>query len=190
LVRPGDEEAFLLPLDIDILPGIGPRSAELLRERGVRTIGDLRRCDDVWLRQVFGRRGPELRERAASIDHSPVTPQRETRSVSAETTMAEDVDDPGALREQMLRLAERVGDRLRKDGLLGKTVSIKLRLADFTTFTRQTTLKVPTNDAGEITRASLRLLERELAPGRRFRLLGAGVSNLADSFQLPLFPLE
>ncbi|MFH1140187.1 MAG: DNA polymerase IV [Chloroflexota bacterium] len=138
LVRPGDEAAFLAPLEIDRLPGVGPRSATVLKERGVKTLGELSACDEVWLRQTFGRRGRELRERATGIDYSPVTPYRETRSVSEETTMAEDVGDESVLLETARELAAGVATRLKELGLMGRTVSIKLRLADFRTFTRQT----------------------------------------------------
>jgi len=190
LVKPGEEATFLNPLSIDLLPGVGPKSGAVLKERGIKTMGDLATCDEEWLARNFGRRGPELKERAVGVDRSLVSTHRETKSISAETTMAEDVEDEAVLLERMEGLAKRVARQVKGTGLLARTVSIKLRLADFRTFTRQITLPVPTNDAEEIYAVSLRLLRRELEPGRKFRLVGIGVANLGDSFQLPLFPLE
>ncbi|MDP2934897.1 MAG: hypothetical protein Q8O86_00200 [Dehalococcoidia bacterium] len=109
---------------------------------------------------------------------------------SEETTMPEDVSDEGVLLGKTRELAAGVGIRLKEQGLMGRTVSIKLRLADFRTFTRQTTLRTPTNDESDIAGVAESLLKRDLGPGKEFRLVGVGVSNLADSFQLPLFPLE
>jgi len=190
LVRPGDEASFLSPLDVDLLPGVGPRSAAVLKERGVKSLGDLAACDDEWLRQTFGRRGRELQERAIGIDYSPVTPDREVKSVSEETTMSEDVGDESALLERTRELAAGVAARLKEHGFMGRTVSIKLRLADFRTFTRQTTLLTPTNSEGAIYKAAEGLLKKEVSPSRKFRLVGVGVANLASSYQLPLFPLQ
>ena len=189
LVKSGDERPFLAPLEIGLLPGVGPKSEEVLKEHGIKTMGDLAACEEEWLRKTFGRRGPELCGRALGIDHSPVTSHREVKSISAETTMPEDVDDEAALLDMMRGLVQRVATRLQRQRLLGRTVSIKLRLSDFQTFTRQATLAIPTNDTEEIFGISRHLLQRELEPGRRFRLVGVGVANLDNSFQLPLFPL-
>ena len=190
LVQAGETASFLAPLAIDILPGVGPRSAAVLKGHGIDTMGELARCDEAWLRQMFGRRGPELKERALGVDRSPVTPHRETRSVSAETTMPQDVESETTLAGHIEELARSVAERLQGKGLVGKTVWIKLRLADFRTFTRQTTLRVPTSDARTISMMARELLRREMQPDRKFRLVGVGVTNLCDSFQLPLLPLD
>jgi DNA polymerase-4 len=182
LIEPSKEAEFLSPLKIDLLPGIGPKSSALLNEKGLSTIGDLARLDDEWLIKVFGKRGPELKERANGVDHSAVSTDRETKSVSAETTMATDVEDPAELLEILHGLVNRVTPRLQRQGLMGRTVFVKLRLANFQTFTRQTTLAVPINDDGTILAVAQTLLENELEPGRKFRLVGAGVTNLGQSF--------
>ena len=186
LVKEGDEQAFLAPLDVDMLWGVGPKTAEALKKHGISTIGHLAACDEGWLKLNFGKRGPEMRSRAVGIDNQQVTPHQDTKSVSAETTMPVDVDKEVVLLEQMERLSQGVAIRLGKEGLKGKTVSVKLRLADFTTFTRQRTLPAPTDEVDTICRAASELLRRELSPGRRFRLIGVGVSNFRDDYQLSL----
>ena len=114
---------------------------------------------------------------ARGIDDSPVIVERETKSVSAETTFPRDVDDPKVLEAGVRKLAERTARRLQGSGLRGRTIKLKLRLADFTTFTRQSTITRPTDAAEVIVAEASRLLARELHAGRRFRLLGVGVSN-------------
>ncbi|MFQ5933868.1 MAG: DNA polymerase IV [Dehalococcoidia bacterium] len=188
LVRPGEESDFLAPLDVEMLWGVGPKSAEVLRGHDVNTIGDVVNLDEAWLRNTFGKRGPELKERALGLDHGPVTPHRETKSVSAETTMARDISDESVLRRQIRELAEDVAARLHGEELKGKTIHVKLRLADFTTFTRQTTLPTPTDDVEIIFRTAWELTQPELAPRRKFRLLGVGASNFQTVFQLALVP--
>ena len=188
LVPPGDEQAFLAPLDVEMLWGVGPKTAEAFRKHGVSTIGHLAACDEGWLRLNFGKRGPELKDRALGRDNEQVTTDRDTKSVSAETTMQVDVEDEGVLLEQLERLTQGVAMRLQKEGLRGKTVAVKLRLSDFTTFTRQSTLPTPTDEADAIFTAGYKLLSRELGPGRRFRLVGIGVSNFRDDYQLTLLP--
>ena len=106
--------------------------------------------------------------------------------MSAETTFSSDISDPIELREVLTRLTERVAKHLERKGLLGRTVSVKLRLADFTTFTRQGTLPVPTHEESELLEQGWRLLSNELTPGRSFRLLGVGVSGFGSIQQLPL----
>ena len=188
MITPGEERQFLAPLDVEMLWGVGPKTATVLREHGVNTMGELASCEDDWLRNAMGKRGPELQERAAGIDHQRVTPHHETKSVSAEVTMAQDVDNESHLSEQLDGVARRVATRLQKSGLKGKTVYVKLRLADFTTFTRQMTLLAPTNEPDVIVQVSWDLLRRELRTGRRFRLVGVGVTNFHDTLQLPLLP--
>ncbi|MFQ5860441.1 MAG: DNA polymerase IV [Dehalococcoidia bacterium] len=189
LINPGEERAFLAPLDVEMLGGVGPKTAAVLREYSINTLGQLATCDEAWLGHTFGKRGPELRERARGIDLQRVAPERETKSVSAESTMPQDVEDESALREEMQGLVQSVSRRLQRTGLKGKTVYIKLRLADFTTFTRQMTLLSPTDEAEVIFQVAFDLLRRELKPGRRFRLVGVGVTNFQGGFQLAMSQL-
>ena len=186
LVGPGEECSFLAPLDVGILSGVGPKSGAVLSEHGVKTLGDLAACEEAWLRRAFGKRGPELKQRASGTDHHPVTPHREAKSISAEVTMPRDVDDAAVLREQIEELSRHVAVRLEREGLVGRTIFVKLRLADFSTFTRQATLPVPTNEVETVIRVANELLRRELRPGQKFRLIGVGVTGFRGLSQLAM----
>ena len=193
VVPAGGEGAFLAPLAVRKLWGIGPKTAERLEAEGVHTIGQLAARPEEWFTQRFGKRGPEIRLMANGQDDHPVVTEREAKSVSAETTLAEDVSDLEELRAIVRRLSERVERHLGGDGLQGRTVTLKLRLADFTTFTRQVTLPSPVWTADQISDVAQAILEREAGPGRWFRLLGVGVSHFGpapESPQLALFGEE
>ena len=191
LVAPGAERETLAPLSVGILNGVGAKTSETLSAHGVATLGDLASRDAEWLRQTFGRRGPELRERAMGIDDSTVSQHRETKSVSSEETMHRDTGEESELVRRVEEMAQGVASRLRRHDLAGKTITLKLRLSDFTTLTRSRTLRAPTADAEVIAPVACDLLRRELGPSRRFRLVGVGVSGFQDAPdapQLPLFP--
>ena len=181
VVRPGDEAEFLAPLPAGKLWGIGPKTAERLHQEGVETIGQLAVQDPEWFLRRFGKRGDHLRAKALGLDREPVHTEHVTKSVSAENTFATDLVDPEEIRQELVRLAGRVARRLERHDLRGRTVTVKLRLADFTTFTRQATLPGYTCAEATISEAAWRLAALELAPGRAFRLLGVGVSSLADT---------
>jgi hypothetical protein len=156
----------------------------------VTTIGELAERPLPWLIMRFGLRGEWFHRLANGIDDRPVEVTRETKSISAEVTFAADVSDLETLRAAVIEQARRVGGQLGKASMRARTVQIKLRLADFTTFTRQRTLPVATNAAAMIEAAALELLEIEVGRGRQFRLVGTGVSNLLQSetaAQLSLF---
>jgi DNA polymerase-4 len=180
VVPPGGERQFLAPLPVQSLWGVGPKTAERLAGDSITTIGDLAGQSEEWARSRFGARGLYFLNLARGIDDSPVMVEHETRSVSTETTFPRDVDDPKALEASLRKLAENTARRLRASGLKGRTIKLKLRLADFTTFTRQATIARPTNAAEVILAEASRLLARELHAGRRFRLLGVGVSDLRE----------
>ena len=193
MVQPGDEQGFLGPLDVSMLWGIGPKTTITLEKYGIRTIGDLAARDENWLESALGKRGPELKASALGLDDRQVTPYHETKSVSAETTLTTDVEDEAALTQELATLTRQVAERLDRAELQGKTISIKLRLADFTTFTRQTTLPSPVSDEASIYEVARTLLSRETEPGRWFRLIGVGISNFQEASQLALLlrrPLE
>ena len=190
LVAPGAERAFLAPLPIRDLWGVGPATADRLAKAGVKTIGELAERPLPWLIERFGVRGEWFYRLARGEDDRPVNTNREAKSISAEQTFAEDIADPAALADVVREQAARVARRLRKARLRSRTVQLKLRLADFTTFTRRRTLSVATDDAGLIESAALGILAAEAVDGRRFRLIGTGVSNLVESeaaAQLSLF---
>ena len=177
LVKPGEERGFLAPLDVGMLWGIGPKTAAILSNHGIRTIGDFVGHDEKWVTAVLGKRGPELRASGLGLDNRKVTPHQETKSVSAETTLPQDVGEEELLIQELSILAKSVAERLGRAELRGKTVQVKLRLADFTTFTRQMTLASPVNSEATIFKVARILVSREMKPGRKFRLIGVGVSN-------------
>ena len=188
VVPPGSESGFLAPLAVGRLWGIGPKTAARLAREDIRTIGDLAARPEEWFQLRFGKMGPHLRELAMGRDDTEVQVERDTKSVSAETTLAEDTDDPDVLLELVDRLSERVARRLMRSDLEGRTVKVKLRLADFTTFTRQKTLAAPVQSPEDVTKAAGALVRAELQPGRLFRLVGVGVAGFDYPEEQPLQP--
>ena len=177
------------PLPVRVIPGIGSKTLARLERVGVTTVGDLRTAADRDLEPVFGRFTQRTRDRAAGIDHRPVQPSRADKSISAETTFDTDLAERNALRRQLLRLSERTASRLRAKELIAGTVQVKIRQADFTTHTRQSSLRPPGNGTEAIYAAATRLLDDWLAehPDARIRLLGVGGSELARDAQPDLF---
>ena len=160
------------------LSGIGPKAVELLRQEGIETIGQLARQPAEWFSRVFGKRASSVQARALGVDRDPVQPTRATKSVSAETTFPSDLSSAEDLYPELARLCGRVARSLERKGIKGKTVNVKLRLADFTTFTRQVTLPEPASSEEQLLETAWGLVEKELSPGRAFRLIGAGMSSL------------
>ncbi len=189
VVPPGQEAEFLAGLAVSKLWGIGPKTAERLNRERIETIGDLAAQPPEWFVQRFGQRGGGIRARAMGKDQDPVQTERETKSISAENTFVTDLGEPERLYEELTILAGSVARHLDAKGLQGKTVTLKARLADFTSFTRQMTLPTPTDSEQLILEMAWRLLSQELSPERTFRLLGVGVSNFEaeEQLQLPLF---
>ena len=192
VVAPGEEREFLAPLPVGKLWGIGPKTGQRLKADGIETIGDLASRSTGWFQRRFGKRALDVQSRALGEDREPVRTEREAKSVSAETTFATDLSGEDTLYPHLTRLAGRVAQHLEGKQLKGKTVTVKARLADFTTFTRQTTLPYSSGSDAVILETAWRLFSRELTPGRSFRLLGVGVSGFGEQeeFQLPLFGEE
>lgn len=180
LVPPGEEAAFLAPLPCDALWGVGPKTGARLADLGMHTIGDIAQQSPKTLQRIFGKHGHDLALRARGIDTRPVETQQERKSISQEITFDRDVADAAKLHATLRSLAEGVSRDLRRKRLMGTTVKLKLRWADFTTPTRQMTLAQPTDDAQQIYAAALHLFERLWLAGRPVRLLGVGVSGLDD----------
>lgn len=188
IVAPGREAEFLAPLDIQVLWGIGPKTAEHLRARGFSTIGQIANLTDEELKLYFGTHGESMRDHARGIDNSTVHTYGELKSVSNEITFHEDSAELDFLLNKLRYLADKVGYRLRKKNLAGSVVSIKLRYSDFTTLTRQQSLKNLTDLDDEIFACAKKLLIDNLTPGREVRLIGVGVSNLNEpARQLSMF---
>jgi DNA polymerase IV len=188
VVPPGSEARFLAPLSIRLLPGVGPRAEERLRAAGVETIGALAAFQDLELKAVLpGSVGTLLRDRARGIDPRDLDLEVEQVSVSAEDTFARDVSERAVLHAEVRRLSELVSERLRSSGLSGRTVTAKLRYADFSIRTRSTTLAAAVDESDLIADVACGLLDRGLRdrPGA-LRLVGVGVSSLSPYRQLTL----
>lgn len=178
----GQEAEFLAPLPCAELWGVGPKTAERLAALGLHTIGDLARWPEADLVRRFGKNGHDLAQHARGIDQRPVITQRETKSISQETTFVRDVYDGAELRRTLQGQAEGVSRTLKRKRLTGTTVKLKLRWADFTTVTRQTTLNQATDDAGQILSAANQLFEK-IWQGQPVRLLGVGVAGLGTELR-------
>jgi len=189
VVPPGEEAAFLAPLPIEELWGVGQVAARRLHDLGVRTIGDLAALPREALVCAFGSFGNLLHEHARGIDHGPVVPESRRRSLSREETFACDITDEGELERVLLRLSDEVAARLRRHSLQGRVVGLKLRYGDFATLTRRVTLEQPTDLAPTIYEHARGLLRRAWKPGAAVRLLGVGVAGLVETpaYQLGLF---
>lgn len=189
IIEPGEEQAFLAPLEVQALWGFGPKTAEKLRERGIFRIGQLYELNEYELRGFFGNHALEIIDRAKGIDSRPVyDSEGDPKSVSNETTYYADTDDLQQITDTLRWLSDKVGYRLRKHNLAGSCVQIKIRYSDFTTITRQKMLHQPTNLDDEIFDAVTELLKSHLTAGREVRLLGVGVTKLEEpAIQLSLW---
>jgi DNA polymerase IV len=187
VVRPGEEAAFLAPLPLRRLPGLGAAAERGLTGLGVTTLGQLAALPREVVRRRLGEHaGAALWERAQGIDEGEVTVPGRPKSVSREETFFHDVADRAALAERMRHLAADVGRRLRGGEWRGRTITLKLRYSDFTTLTRQHSLPTPTDADLQIARTGMELLDTCWS-GDAVRLLGVGVSSLEDAAQLDLF---
>jgi DNA polymerase-4 len=196
VVPPGGELEFLDPLPVGKLWGVGKVTEQELRRLGIRTIGDLRRVPQGTLTRAFGANGEHLHRLAHGIDDRPVETEHEAKSIGHEDTYDHDLRERGAIRRELLSLSDRVSARLRRHGLKGKTITLKVKYSDFVQVTRAATLSDPTDDGGTLYRVALDLLGNTEAGVRPVRLLGISVSKLspaggsakADRLeQLPLF---
>ena len=175
-------QQFLDPLPVGRIWGVGRVAEKVLERLGVRTVGDLRRLSLECLTDHFGTHGRHLWELSQGIDERRVVPDRDAKSVSHETTFAEDIDEMEVLRAWAIELTEQVARRLRRHDLQGCTVQLKVRFSDFRTITRSTTLPRPTNVTQEIWQAADKMLSTRLpAKHLAIRLLGVGVSGFQTS---------
>ena len=189
VVRPEEINAVLDPLPIRKLFGLGAKTAPKVEALGIHTLGELRQASPARLRPIFGRYAERVLQRAAGIDTRPVVPDQDEKQVSAEETFDTDIADHARLRAEIVRLADKVGARLRSRELAAACVTVKVRRKDFTTYTRQRHFEPPTQETRVITALATELLDAWLAtqPSAALRLLGVGVSDLAPATQLDLF---
>jgi DNA polymerase-4 len=187
VVEPGREQQLLRPMSVKVIPGVGPATAERLRRMGVTTVADIEsRSEEELVLELGASHGHGLWRLARALDERPVVAEREAKSVSVEGTYEEDLTDRRVMEAVLTRQASSVATRLLKHGLSGRTISIKVRLHDFTTLSRSTTLASPTDSAATIARLARTMLG-DLDPTGGVRLLGVGVSGLADWVQDDLF---
>jgi len=180
-LAPDQVTAFLRPLPVSDLWGAGPRTVERLDDFGLHTVADIADSDVGLLMRLLGKdRGRQLHQLAHGRDLRQVVAHEGAKSVSAETTFEVDVDDPEELQRVILRLATKVAARLRRAELSGRTVTLKVRFANFKTITRSQTVDIPTNATREIVAIAVDLLDRLRLERVRVRLVGVGVGNLAD----------
>ena len=187
VVAPGTEVSLLRPMHVTVIPGVGPATAERLRRAGIHTVADLESVSlDELVRLVGKAHGNGLFHLSRAEDDRAVVAERDAKSVSVEGTYDTDLTDRRLMEGLLARQAGEVAARLRKHGLSGRTVTIKVRLHDFTTLSRSTTLVSPTDSTPTIARLARALLA-DLDTSGGVRLLGVGVSGLADWIQDDLF---
>ncbi|MFI6335422.1 DNA polymerase IV [Streptomyces sp. NPDC050535] len=187
LIEPGTERALLGPMSVRTLPGVGPATGDHLRRAGITTVGELAEAgEDELVRLVGKAHGHSLYAMALAHDDRPVVAERETKSVSVEDTYDVDIHDRTRVGLEVQRLTDRCVQRLRGAGLSGRTIVLKVRRYDFSTLTRSETLRGPTDDPAVVREAAARLLDGVDTTGG-VRLLGVGVSGLADYTQEDLF---
>ena len=177
VIQPEEIEAFLTPLPVGRIPGVGKVTEKRLEEIGIRTVGKLRELEPTLLEERFGRYGLRLYELAHGIDHNPVVSDRPTKSISAEDTFERDI--PLSETEPMIRrLAEKVWTASRKEARIARTVVLKLKTSDFKILTRSYTAALPPVSCEEFTSIALSLREKvHPLVGQQFRLVGIGLSN-------------
>lgn len=187
LIVPGTERGLLAPMSVRTLPGVGPATGDHLRRGGITTVGEIAEAGEDELVRLLGKsHGSALYAMALARDERPVVAERESKSVSVEDTYDVDIHDRVRVRGEVTRLADRCVERLRAAGHSGRTIVLKVRRFDFSTLTRSETLRGPTDDPGVVREAAARLLESVDTTGG-VRLLGVGVTGLADYTQEDLF---
>jgi DNA polymerase-4 len=181
VIQPEDLDMFLPPLPIGRIPGVGKVTEKRLAELGIKTVGDMRRLELNILEDNFGRYGLRLYQLTRGIDHSPVVPDRPTKSISAEDTF--EIDVPlSEIEPIILRLAEKVWAATSKETRIARTVVLKLKTSGFDILTRSHTPLSPPASCEELTTIALSLRERvNMDPQQRFRLVGVGLSNFRES---------
>jgi DNA polymerase-4 len=189
VLRPHQVQGFLRDLPVSKLWGVGKKSEAVLHEHGLHYVRDILPRSLTWLQERLGAAlGLQVYNLARGLDERPVTPMRDAQSIGHEITFDEDQDSFSFLRQQLARMSEKVGWRLRNQGFYARTVSIKVRFGDFKTLTRSHTLDYSFNDDDTIFGEALHLLQQvKLKP---VRLLGVSVSNLSTGAQLSLFAAE
>jgi len=177
-IKPKEVLSFIATLPIGKVPGVGEKTIYKLEEIGVHMLGDVQNTKESLLLERTGKFGRRLLDLSRGIDETPIVPYSEPKSISSEETIAKDTDDMDVLKKVLLMQSELVGRRARAKGLMGTTVTLKLKRADFKQMTRSVTIEEPTNSSNEIYEQTVKLLER--VKSTKFRLVGVGLSNLVS----------
>jgi DNA polymerase-4 len=186
VVAQGDELAFLRPLPVQALWGVGPKTLEKLATRGIKQVGDLGDLTETEAASLLGdANGRHLWRLANAVDDRPVVPEQRPKSIGHEETFAKDHRDLDTLQREAVRMADAVASRLRHHGLVGRTVSIKVRFHDFRTITRSVTLPSPV-DAGPVVARAAKELLSHIDPASGVRLLGVSVTGLSEDAGIQL----
>jgi DNA polymerase-4 len=184
VVRAGEVRAFLDPLPVRALWGVGEKTGETLSRLGVRTVGDLARTPPSVLGRLIGEQhAADLIDLARGVDDRPVVPYEAPKSVSHEETFGRDLDDERELLREALALSQKVAARLREDGYRARTITLKVRLANFTTLTRSRTVPAPTDVAADLYQVVGELFSALPGARRRVRLLGVAATGLVPAGQ-------
>ncbi|MFO1038864.1 MAG: DNA polymerase IV [Geminicoccaceae bacterium] len=176
VIRPDQAERFLADLPIERFHGVGPATAKRLREHGIAHGRDLQCRSEAEVAAVFGRIGQHFWRIAKAQDERTVEPHRVRKSLSVETTFFEDLRSPSEIQAQLAEIADELALRLTRAGFRGRTLTLKIRYADFDLATRRSTAKAPMLDAADIQAEARRLMGLEPRPSTPIRLLGLGVS--------------
>ena len=188
IVPPGTEADFLAPLSLQMLWGIGPKTAEKLNSIGILTLGQLAQWPVKDLVNRFGKIGYDLHLRANGVGNRELTTYREPKSISQENTFSRDIGDKNKLMDQIRKQSESIANSLKQSDLLGATVKVKIRWPDFSTITRQTTLLEPTDDPQLIYNQARKIFLENWQEGQPIRLIGIGITNLqAPKIQLTMW---
>lgn len=186
IVYPGREAAYLAPLPLSTMSGIGDVAARRLNALGLRTLGDIANADEAILQQVFGKNAQMMRERCAGSETSPVREDDTVKSVSAELSFSVSLDDRDGINRAIATMAAKVCRRLRKKGMKAHTIALKMRYEDLKIRTAQTRLEKPTDDEFEVAAQLEALVDTLWTPGMLVRLIGVATSQLEDPYSRPM----
>lgn len=192
VVMPGAEEAFLAPLPVRTLSGIGASTEKELHKHGIYTLGELSKCSEIFMKRHFGKNGIVLLERAKGLESSSVESDDEVKSVSNEISFAEDISSAEDVHAAMYAMAAKVCRRLRAKQLKGKTLSLKVRFSNRAVKSSQCQLRIAADDESVLMGELERLLEQIWRPGTPIRLLGVGMSHFTEEgpIQGSLFSID
>lgn len=182
IISPGEEKQFLAPLPVEKLCGVGPRRTQALEKLGLRTIGQLAVSSKDMLSRRFGKPGRDMWYHANAIDPSPVLPLPRQKSAGRQMTFRQDTHDEAELKLALRRLSAEVGRQVRRAGLCGRTISLTLRWSDYSSFTRQFSLRNPIERDDQIYEAAAKLFDRFWLRGKPVRLIGVGLSEFVARY--------